>query len=189
MNLRDLKYLIAVADSRHFGHAAERCFVSQPTLSGQIRKLEQELGVTLFERSNRSVQITPVGQDILQHAHLIIEQADAIQQLARSQRDPLAGPLRLGVIPTLSPYLMPLVEIVLRRFSNEGAGRKWLADVAYDARLVVDAMQHPVTNGHFTPHDTEKGPAHGARRFFSPQEKAYVPMGQAARRCLWTEHG
>jgi len=109
MNLRDLKYLIAVAESRHFGHAAERCFVSQPTLSGQIRKLEEELGVTLFERSNRSVRITPVGQDILQRAHLIIEQADAIQQLARSQRDPLAGPLRLGAIPTLSPYLMPLV--------------------------------------------------------------------------------
>jgi LysR family hydrogen peroxide-inducible transcriptional activator len=109
MNLRDLKYLIAVADSRHFGHAAERCFVSQPTLSGQIKKLEEELGVTLFERSNRSVQITPIGQDILQHALRIMEQADALQQLARSHRDPLAGPLRLGAIPTLSPYLMPLV--------------------------------------------------------------------------------
>lgn len=109
MNLRDLKYLIAVADTHHFGHAAERCFVSQPTLSGQIKKLEDELGVTLFERTNRSVDITPIGQTILQHAHLVIEQVDLIQQLARSHRDPLAGPLRLGAIPTLSPYLMPLI--------------------------------------------------------------------------------
>ena len=115
MNLRDLKYLIAVADTCHFGHAAERCFVSQPTLSGQIKKLEEELGVTLFERSNRSVKITPIGEDILQHAHRIMEQADAIQQLARSHSDPLAGPFRIGVIPTLSPYLMPLILRPLKK--------------------------------------------------------------------------
>jgi LysR family hydrogen peroxide-inducible transcriptional activator len=115
MNLRDLKYLVAVADTRHFGKAAARCFVSQPTLSGQIRKLEDELGVTLFERTNRSVEITPAGQTILAHARLILEQADLIQQLARAQRDPLAGPLRIGVIPTLSPYLMPLILRPLKK--------------------------------------------------------------------------
>ena len=92
MNLRDLKYIIAVAETRHFGKAAERCFVSQPTLSGQIKKLEEELEVTLFERTNRSVEITPVGNAILSHARLILEQADLIQQLARAQRDPLAAP-------------------------------------------------------------------------------------------------
>jgi LysR family hydrogen peroxide-inducible transcriptional activator len=115
MNLRDLKYLVAVADTRHFGKAAARCFVSQPTLSGQIRKLEDELGVMLFERTNRSVEITPAGEVILAHARLILEQADLIQQLARAQRDPLAGPLRVGVIPTLSPYLMPLILLPLKK--------------------------------------------------------------------------
>lgn len=115
MNLRDLKYLIAVAETRHFGKAADRCFVSQPTLSGQIKKLEQELGVTLFERSSRSVEITPVGESILAHARLIAEQADVIQQLARAQQDPLAGPLRIGAIPTLSPYLMPLILMPLKK--------------------------------------------------------------------------
>lgn len=109
MNLRDLQYLIAVAETQHFGRAAQRCFVSQPTLSGQIKKLEQELGVTLFERSNRSVQITPAGEAILSHARQMLEQADAIRQLAGSFKDPLSGPLRIGVIPTISPYLMPLI--------------------------------------------------------------------------------
>ncbi len=115
MNLRDLKYLIAVAEARHFGKAAERCFVSQPTLSGQIKKLEDELGVTLFERTNRSVSITPIGTEIVSHAKLIMEQADAIQQLARAASDPLAGPLRVGAIPTISPYLMPLILVPLKR--------------------------------------------------------------------------
>ncbi len=109
MNLRDLQYLIAVAETHHFGKAAERCFVSQPTLSGQIKKLEQELGVMLFERTNRSVEITPGGEQILIHARLIMEQTDAIRQLAQSFQDPLAGPLRIGAIPTISPYLMPLI--------------------------------------------------------------------------------
>ena len=115
MNLRDLKYIIAVAETRHFGRAAQRCFVSQPTLSGQIRKLEQELGVVIFERTNRSVEITPVGETILAHVRLLLEQADAIEQLARAQQDPLAGPLRIGAIPTISPYLMPLVLVPLKR--------------------------------------------------------------------------
>jgi len=115
MNLRDLKYIIAVAETKHFGRAAERCFVSQPTLSGQIKKVEQQLGVAIFERTNRSVDITPVGQDILVHARLMMEQADAIEQLALAHQDPLAGPLRIGAIPTLSPYLMPLILAPLRK--------------------------------------------------------------------------
>ena len=114
MNLRDIKYILALAETRHFGRAAERSFVSQPTLSGQIRKLEHELGVTIFERTNRSVEITPTGQLILQHARLLMEQADAIEQVARAHQDPLAGPLRIGAIPTLSPYLLPLILLPLR---------------------------------------------------------------------------
>lgn len=109
MNIRDLQYVIAVAETRHFGRAAERCFVSQPTLSGQIKKLEDELGVAIFERTNRSVVITPVGESILAHARQVMEQVDAIQQTALASRDPLSGPLRIGAIPTISPYLMPLI--------------------------------------------------------------------------------
>jgi LysR family hydrogen peroxide-inducible transcriptional activator len=108
MNLRDLKYLVEVAETRHFGKAAQRCFVSQPTLSGQIKKLEGELGVTLFERTNRSVEVTPVGEAVIRHARQILEQAEAMRQLARSFQDPLAGSLKVGAIPTISPYLIPL---------------------------------------------------------------------------------
>jgi LysR family hydrogen peroxide-inducible transcriptional activator len=109
MNLRDLQYLIAVAETGHFGKAAKRCFVSQPTLSSQIKKLEDHLGVKVFERTNRSVNITPVGEKIIEHARKSVEQAEAINQIARAHRDPLAGILRVGAIPTLSPYLTPLI--------------------------------------------------------------------------------
>lgn len=115
VNLRDLKYILAVAETRHFGRAAERCFVSQPTLSGQIKKLENELDVIIFERTNRSVEITPVGKVILAHARLALEQTEAIEQVASAHQDPLAGVLRVGAIPTLSPYLMPLVLVSLKQ--------------------------------------------------------------------------
>lgn len=115
MNLRDFKYMIAVAETLHFGKAAERCFVSQPTLSGQLKKLEDELGVSLFERTNRSVSITPIGELVLQHAKLMMEQADAIVQISRAHNDPLAGPLRVGAIHTISPYLMPLILMPLKQ--------------------------------------------------------------------------
>ena len=114
MNLRDLKYIVSVAESHHFGKAAERCFVSQPTLSGQIKKLEEELDVSIFERTNRSVEVTPVGEIILDHARQILEQVDVIQQVAQTYQDPLAGPLRIGAIPTLSPYLMPSILMPLK---------------------------------------------------------------------------
>jgi LysR family hydrogen peroxide-inducible transcriptional activator len=115
MNLRDLKYIIAVAETHHFGKAAARCFVSQPTLSGQVKKLEDELGVAIFERSNRSVAITPIGAELLDRARQILEQADAMVQLAQAYQDPLAGKLRVGAIPTLSPYLAPLILRPLQR--------------------------------------------------------------------------
>ena len=89
--------------------------MSQPTLSGQIKKLEDELGVVIFERTNRAVEVTALGEKIIDHARQIMEQADAIVQLAQAHQDPLAGPLRVGAIPTLSPYLMPLILLPLKK--------------------------------------------------------------------------
>lgn len=114
MNLQDLRYLVAVAEQRHFGRAAEACHVSQPTLSSQIRKLEEELGVTLLERTNKRVELTPVGSQILAHAREALAHAAQMEAVARAARDPLVGPLKLGVIPTLAPYLMPIILKPLR---------------------------------------------------------------------------
>jgi len=115
MNLQELRYLVAVAEYRHFGRAAEACNVSQPTLSSQIRKLEIELGVTLLERTNKRVDITPVGSQILIHAQRALAEAGQMEAVARAARDPLIGPLKLGVIPTLAPYLMPILLKPLRQ--------------------------------------------------------------------------
>lgn len=115
MNLRDLRYLVALADERHFGKAAERCFVSQPTLSAQIRKLEEYLGVPLVERQPRRVALTATGVKIVQRARLLLQEADAIVELAKTDRDPLAGPLKLALIPTVGPYLLPHIVGRLRR--------------------------------------------------------------------------
>ena len=109
MNLQELRYLVAIAEHRHFGRAAEACNVSQPTLSGQIKKLEDELGVMLLERTNKRVDMTPVGNQILSHARHALAEAAQMEAVARAARDPLVGPLKLGVIPTLAPYLMPLI--------------------------------------------------------------------------------
>ncbi|MGA7339550.1 MAG: LysR substrate-binding domain-containing protein [Terracidiphilus sp.] len=115
MNLQDLRYLAAVAELRHFGRAAEACNVSQPTLSSQIRKLEDELGVTLLERTNKRVDLTPVGSQILIHAQRALAEAGQMEAVAQAARDPLVGPLKLGVIPTLAPYLMPMILKPLRQ--------------------------------------------------------------------------
>lgn len=114
MNLRDLKYLVALADLRHFGKAAEACFVSQPTLSTQIRKLEEELGVVLIERAPRKVMLTAAGQDVVQRARRIVADVDEMKEAARRSHDPASGTLRLGVFPTLGPYLLPHVVPALR---------------------------------------------------------------------------
>ncbi|HET6306214.1 MAG TPA: LysR substrate-binding domain-containing protein [Rhodopila sp.] len=109
MTLSELRYLVALADLRHFGRAAERCHVTQPTLSSQLRKLEETLGVALVERSTRSVVLTPLGAQIVAHARRILEEADAIAELARHRNGALTSVLRLGIIPTLGPYLLPLL--------------------------------------------------------------------------------
>jgi LysR family transcriptional regulator, hydrogen peroxide-inducible genes activator len=115
MNLRDLRYLVALADERHFGKAAERCFVSQPTLSAQVRKLEEYLGVPLVERQPKRVALTATGEKIVQRARLLLQEADAIVELAKTDRDPLAGTLKLALIPTVGPYLLPHVVGRLRK--------------------------------------------------------------------------
>jgi len=115
MNLRDLKYLVALADERHFGRAAERCFVSQPTLSAQIRKLEEYLGVLLVERQPKRVSVTPAGEKIVERARRVLREADAIVELAKADRDPLAGSLKVALIPTVGPYLLPHVVRRLKR--------------------------------------------------------------------------
>jgi LysR family hydrogen peroxide-inducible transcriptional activator len=107
MTLTELKYIVAVARERHFGKAAEACYVSQPTLSVAIKKLEEELEVKLFERSAGEVSVTPLGEQIVQQAQSVLDQAASIKEIAKRGKDPLAGPLRLGVIYTIGPYLLP----------------------------------------------------------------------------------
>ncbi len=107
MTLTELKYIVAVARERHFGRAAEACFVSQPTLSVAIRKLEDELGVQLFERGSTEVSVTPTGQQIVEQAQRVLEQTNEIREIARQGKDPLSGALRVGVIYTIGPYLLP----------------------------------------------------------------------------------
>lgn len=115
MNLRDIYYLVALADHKHFGRAAAACFVSQPTLSTQIRKLEEELGVTLVERSPRRVMLTPAGHEAAERARRIVAEVEQMKEAARRDQDPESGAVRLGVFPTLGPYLLPHVVPALRK--------------------------------------------------------------------------
>ena len=115
LKLKDLRYLVAVADQRHFGRAAAHCFVSQPTLSAQLKKLEQSLGVQLIERAPNNVSLTAAGEEIVARARRILEASDEVVTLARSQSDPLAGKLRVALLPTIGPYLLPRVVPALRK--------------------------------------------------------------------------
>ena len=118
MTLRELRYLVALADRAHFGRAAEDCHVSQPTLSTQIRKLELFLGATLIERNAKSFALTPIGQEVVEKARRIVAQVDQLLAATRTGHGPLTGPLNLGVIPTLAPYLLPkLLPLVKSRYA------------------------------------------------------------------------
>ena len=108
MNLRDLDYICSLAEFKHFGRASEHCHVSQPTLSGQIKKLELTLGVKLFERGHKGVQVTPIGEEIVALAQQIKQSITQIQNVALAAQDPYAGQISLGLIPTIAPYLIPL---------------------------------------------------------------------------------
>ncbi len=107
MTLTELKYIVAVAREKHFGRAAEACFVSQPTLSVAVKKLEEELDLKIFERGGNEISVTPLGEQIVRQAQQVLEQAAQIKEIAKLGKDPLSGPLRLGVIYTISPYLLP----------------------------------------------------------------------------------
>lgn len=107
MTLTELRYIVAVARERHFGRAAEACFVSQPTLSVAIKKLEEELNVQIFERSGAELAVTPLGRTIIHQAQKVLEEAQIIKHLAQHGQDPLSGPVRLGTIYTIAPYLLP----------------------------------------------------------------------------------
>jgi|SRR6185312_13214565 len=115
IKLKDLRYLVAVADSRHFGRAAQACFVSQPTLSAQLKKLEDYLGVQLIERQPGNVTLTEAGEQIVSRARRILEASDEVVTLAKAHRDPLSGRLRLALLPTIGPYLLPRVSQPIRK--------------------------------------------------------------------------
>ncbi len=119
MTLNELRYIVAVARERHFGRAAETCYVSQPTLSVAVKKLEQELGVVLFERGPGEVSVTPAGEPIISQAHRVLEEAGRIRQLASQSKDQLLGPLRVGAIYTVGPYLFPSLVSELRRQASQ----------------------------------------------------------------------
>lgn len=115
MNFRDLEYLIALEELKHFRKAAEKCFVSQPTLSGQIRKLEDELNVQLMERSSRKVIFTQAGLDIVSKAKTILLEAKSLKEIAKSHNEPMQGTLHIGLIPTVAPYLLPIIIPAIKK--------------------------------------------------------------------------
>ncbi|HEY6457201.1 MAG TPA: LysR substrate-binding domain-containing protein [Steroidobacteraceae bacterium] len=115
IKLKDLRYLVTVADTGHFGQAAERCFVSQPTLSAQLKKLEEYLGVKLIERQPRGATLTQAGEQIVARARVILSASDEVVTIAQTYRDPLAGRLKVAMIPTVGPYVLPQVAPVVRK--------------------------------------------------------------------------
>lgn len=152
MTLQELKYLVALADHGHFGRAAEACHITQSTLSTQIKKLEDFLGVTLFDRSLKRVAPTPIGKEILAAARNIVEEAERIRELAKHAQDPMARTLHLGVIPTLGPYYLPhALTLVhrkhpgLRLLLREEMTPQILEHLA-DGRLDAGLMALPVTD-------------------------------------------
>ena len=119
MTLTELRYIVTLAREQHFGHAAERCFVSQPTLSIAVKKLEEELGIALFERSKNAVRVTPIGEKVVRQAQKVLEQAEAIKDLSKQGKDQLASPLRVGAIYTIGPYLFPKLIPEVQRIASQ----------------------------------------------------------------------
>ena len=155
MNLRDLKYLVALADYQHFSKAAEACFVSQPTLSTQIKKLEGLLDVQLVERNPRQVLLTAVGQLIAARARLVLTEVDAIRELARLSKEPDAGIITLGVFPTLGPYWLPhVVPRIVARFPKlklrlVEEKTEALVELLASGKIDLAVLAQPVTYDHF----------------------------------------
>lgn len=121
MTLTELKYNVAVAEAKHFGRAAERSFVSQPSLSAAVKNLEDELGVRIFERGKNEVLVTAIGTQVIAQAKRVLEEAARIKSLAQQGNNPLEGPLRLGVIHTIAPYLLPELVVAMRQLAPKNA--------------------------------------------------------------------
>ena len=139
MTLTELRYVVAVAETRHFGRAAERCHVSQPSLSASVKNLEEELGVKLFERGKRGVLVTEPGEQILAQARRALEEAERVKTVARQGRDPLKGVLRLGIIHTIAPYLLPDLVRALRKIERN-------ATFDVPSRMEAFFIENPVSN-------------------------------------------
>src|SRR3569833_2663645 len=137
IKLKDLRYLVAVADTRHFGRAAEKCFVSQPTLSAQLKKLEDYLGVQLIERQPKNVSLTEAGEQIVARARRMLEASEEVVTLARAHRDPLAGRLRGALLPTIGPYLLPRVSQPIRK----GLPRLELRLYEYQTEQILERLE------------------------------------------------
>jgi len=137
MNIRELEYLIAIDEERHFHRAAERCFVSQPTLSGQLKKLEQELGVLLVERSNRQVSMTEAGEAVVKHARIVLTEINAIKDTANYFHDPMVGDVRVGIIPTIAPYLLPIIMPQLNKHFSRL--KVWLYE--YQTHVLLEKLE------------------------------------------------
>lgn len=138
MNLRELEYLVAIDEERHFNRAAQRCFVSQPTLSGQLKKLEQQLGVQLVERNTRQVVMTDVGLAVAAQARRVLVEAKGVREIAESFSDPLSGALQVGLIPTVAPYLLPVIMPTMRQnFENL---KLWLHE--QQTSVLLEKLRH-----------------------------------------------
>ena len=137
MKLRDLEYLLAVAEERHFHRAAARCFVSQPTLSGQLKKLEDELGVLLVERTNRQVTMTEVGLAVTEQARKVLYEAKVINEISQAYQDPMKGDLHLGIIPTIAPYLLPVIMPGLNKTFTKM--KFWLYE--YQTHILLEKLE------------------------------------------------
>tara|TARA_B100000700_G_C15047234_1_gene858530 strand:+ start:1975 stop:2916 length:942 start_codon:yes stop_codon:yes gene_type:complete len=151
MNLRDLEYLVALSELRHFRKAAEKCFVSQPTLSGQLKKLESLLGAQLIERTTRKVLLTPIGEEIVKRSKVILGDVASIETLVKTYSDPMKGIVNIGLIPTIAPYLLPLIleninttypnlEIILHEVQTEVLLNK-LAEGSLDAGILATPLE------------------------------------------------
>ena len=138
MKLRDLEYLVAVAEERHFHRAAARCYVSQPTLSGQLKKLEDELGVLLVERTNRQVTMTEVGMAVTEQARKVLYETKVIKEISQAYQDPMKGDLHLGIIPTIAPYLLPVIMPALNKTFTKM--KFWLYE--YQTHILLEKLEH-----------------------------------------------
>jgi len=191
MNLRELEYLIAVDEERHFHRAAERCFVSQPTLSGQLKKLEEELGVLLIERSSRQVAMTEAGKAVVELARNVLTNTNAIKDIARNFQDPMMGDVRVGIIPTIAPYLLP---IIMPHLHNHFKNLKlWLYE--YQTHVCLEKLQRseldclilalPIENHEFIEQDLFREPFRLAvNRDQLLAKKKQINMGDIAHKKL-----